>query len=149
MTDGVLFADATREPGEAELAAALGRRAALWRELETQAEAMGARGGWTWDGPKYGWNWRMKRSGKPFLSLTPAVGGFRALVILGRDASVEAATLPLGPGMRATYDAARQYPDGRWLFHPIESDEDVRDMLLLLRLKLPPTIRARFAAAAG
>ncbi len=143
-----LLADASRDPGDG-LQAVLGERFELWRALVAAVERMGGRGGWRWEGPKHGWSWKSKRAGKPFLTLVPEPGAFRALVVLGRDDAAAAAALPLGPRMRATYDGARQYPDGRWLFQTVETAEDVDDLVLLLRLKLPPTVRARFDALPG
>ncbi len=144
MSEGPVFIEPGLSPSDDALGDALGPSVGFWRDLVGRAETMGARGEWSWDGPKNGWSWRMKRAGKPFLSLAPRSRGFRALVILGREQAEQATSLPLGQRVRATYDSARQYPDGRWIFHFVECAEDVRDISLLLRLKLPPTIRARF-----
>lgn len=126
----------------------LGRRAGLWQDLVHKIEAMGARGEWVWGGPKYGWEWKAKRAGKPFATLTPKAGLFVVLVILGRADATAAAAIPLAPRLRETYEAARQFPDGRWLFHETESEEEVADLVALLRLKLPPTVRVRLEGAA-
>jgi len=126
----------------------LGTRAGLWQELARKIEAMGARGEWVWGGPKYGWEWKAKRAGKPFATLTPRTGVFVVLVILGRAESAAAAAITLAPRLRRTYESARQFPDGRWLFHETESEEEVRDLVALLRLKRPPTVRARLDEAA-
>jgi hypothetical protein len=126
----------------------LGTRAGLWHELVRQIEAMGARGQWVWGGPKYGWEWKAKRAGKPFATLTPKTGVFVVLVILGRTEAAAAAAITLAPRLRRTYESARQFPDGRWLFHETEPKEEVADLVALLRLKLPPTVRARLDGAA-
>jgi hypothetical protein len=114
-----------------------------WHRLMREVEAMGGRGEWVWGGARYGWEMKARRAGKPFLTLSPHAGSFQALVILGRADCMAAESLPLGPRVRATYEAARQFPDGRWLFHEVESDRDAADLAALLRLKLPPTIRSR------
>jgi len=51
------------------------------------------------------------------------------------------------PLLRVRDADARQYPDGRFLFIPVESPADVADILTILATKLPPTIRAKVAAA--
>jgi hypothetical protein len=124
----------------------VGPTAPLWDTLVGRFEAMGARGAFTWEGPKYGWSLKYTRAGRPFVSLTPVPGGFRALVILGRAQVDEAPALPLGAHVRGIFDAARQYPDGRWLLIPVESEQDAADVVALLETKLPPTIRAKLAA---
>lgn len=126
--------------------AVVGPAAARWDELVRQVEMMGAHGTFAWEGPKAGWSLKYVRSGRPFLTLTPVEGAFRALVILGRAQVEEVPALPLGPHVRGVFDAARQYPDGRWLFFPVDSMQDVADVLTLLATKLPPTIRAKLSA---
>ena len=125
----------------------VGPAAPWWDRLCERVETMGARGSFTWDGPKYGWSLKYTRAGRPFVTLSPGEGGFKALVILGRAQVDEVPTLHLGPGVRGIFDAARQYPDGRWLFIPVESAADVADIATLRATKLPPTIRAKVAAA--
>jgi Protein of unknown function (DUF3788) len=139
--------DPERPPARRALRTILGEAAPRWDALVRRIEAMGARGTFAWDGPTYGWSLKYVRAGRPFTTLTPAAGGFRALVILGRAQVEEAPKLALGPHVRGIFDAARQYPDGRWLFIPVEAAADVADIATLLATKLPPTIRARVAAA--
>jgi Protein of unknown function (DUF3788) len=138
--------DPVAAPTPDEVRSIIGPAAPLWDGLVQRAEAMGARGTFTWEGPKHGWSLKYTRAGRPFVSLTPAPGGFKALVILGRAQVDEAPALPLGMHVRGIFDAARQYPDGRWLFIPVESEQDVADVVALLETKLPPTVRARLAA---
>ena len=147
MPDPIL--DGRSEPGPDALDRLLAGRAWLWRELVGRIEDLDGVGQWVWGGPKFGWGLKFKRGVKPFATLTPKPGGFVALVILGRAevAAVDAAEL--GGSMRATFDNARQLPDGRWLFHPIESERDVADAAALLTLKLPPTARARLSGPPG
>jgi hypothetical protein len=145
MTD-VLF-DERIEPSAAALDQLVGERSDLWHQLVRRIEEFGGRGQWAWGGPKYGWELKIKRGSRPFATLTPKQGGFVALVILGRAEVAAVDPTALGERMRGTFEAARQLPDGRWLFHPIQSERDVADTAALLALKLPPTIRARLASA--
>jgi hypothetical protein len=139
--------DPKAPPSPLAVDAVITPRAGLWHDLVRKVEAVGGRGDWVWGGPKYGWDWRARRAGRPFVTLTPRKGGFQTLVILGKVDAATAETLPLGPRMRHTLDTARQFPDGRWLYHEVETDRDVVDVLALLRLKLPPTIREVLDAA--
>lgn len=135
------------EPSPAVVEGLLGERADLWSDLIRRLEYLGGRGQWNWGGPKYGWELKFKRGTKPFATLTPKPGGFVVLVILGRAEVAEVDPTALGEGMRVTFESARQFPDGRWLFHPVESTRDVEDAAALLELKLPPTVRARLAGS--
>jgi hypothetical protein len=145
MTDAFFDPAAPPSPGAVDIL--LGARRKPWHDLLREVEAMGALGAWTWGGPRYGWEWKARRGGKPFITLSPHSGGFQALIILGTADSNAAAGLRLGPRVRATYQSARVFPDGRWLFHEVEADPEVADLVTLLRLKLPPTIRARLDGA--
>jgi len=140
-------ADQGAPPTRATVRELVGPAAPLWDRLCERVETMGARGSFTWDGPKYGWSVKYSRAGRPFVTLSPSEGGFKALVILGGAQVEEFPALPLGPHVRGIFEAARQYPDGRWLLIPVESPADVADILTILATKLPPTIRAKVAAA--
>ena len=138
------LADPNASPTPASLAGALAGATEQWDRLtERLTSQLGAKGSWEWGGPKYGWEQRFKRSGRPFATLTPERGAFTALVILGRDEAERVARLPLGERARATFDNARPYHDGRWLYLRIETASDVADVEALLLEKLPPTLRAR------
>ena len=137
--------DPASPPAPEVVRATLGPAAPLWEDLVGRVEAMGARGAFIWEGPKYGWSLKYVRSGRPFATLTPVAGSFQVLVILGRAQVDEVPSLPLGPHVRGIFDAARQYPDGRWLFIPVESGQDIADIVALLATKLPPTVRAKLA----
>jgi hypothetical protein len=139
MTDALL--DPKTPPTSPSVDALIAPRAGLWHDIVRRVEAMGGRGEWVWGGPRYGWDWRARRASRPFITLTPRRGGFQTLVILGKFDAVTAAALPLGPRMRQTLETSRQFPDGRWLYHDIQEDRDVTDLVALLKLKLPPTMR--------
>ncbi|MGD0123165.1 MAG: DUF3788 family protein [Candidatus Limnocylindrales bacterium] len=144
-----LFFDGRTAPSPDALDRLLAERAGLWRQLTQRIEDLGGVGQWAWGGPKYGWELKFKRGVKPFATLTPKPEGFVALVILGGAEVSAVDPAELGEHMRATFESARQLPDGRWLFHPIESERDVADTAAVLALKLPPTIRARLAGSRG
>lgn len=143
------FFDPSAEPSQRALDGLLTARSGLWRQLIERVEEMGGTGAWTWGGPKYGWELKFRRGSKPFATLTPKAGGFVALVILGRAETAAVDAAALGEGVRRTFESARQLPDGRWLFHSVESERDVADVAGLLALKLPPTARARLAGPRG
>ena len=146
MAAHALF-DPAAPPTHEVIRAALGPAGPHWDDLVGRISAMGAWATFRWDGPRYGWALRGIRAGRPFVTLTPREGGFTALVILGRAQVDEVAQMALGSHVRDIFEAARQFPDGRWLFIPVEAPVDVNDVAAVLETKLPPTVRAKVAAA--
>ncbi len=55
----------------------------------------------------------------------------------------EAMSLDLSPRIETALRDAHPYPDGRWLFLGVESDEEVVDLQRLIALKSPPPRRRR------
>ena len=148
MVQGILV-DRTREPDFETMSRAVGTSGRRWDELTAWLDAVGGRGTITWDGVRDGWSLHFRRAGRPLATLTPLEDSFQALVVLGRDQSVEAASVELSTLSRSTYDTAHQYPDGRWLFLHVASDEQLADVIRLLCLKVPPRVRARVAKGQG
>ena len=139
------FADEQRRPAVADVRAAAGPAADPWDRLAGWLDRTGAKGSFLWYGRRSGWTLRYLRSGRPFVTATPEEGSFTVQIVLGRAEVEPAAALPLGERTRRICEGARQYPDGRWLFIPVETATDLADVLALLELKLPPRVRARLA----
>lgn len=144
MTDA--FFDGRFEPSQTALHDLLSTRTGLWLELARRIEELGGRGAWTWGGPKYGWELKFRRGVKPFATLIPKPNGFVILIVLGRAEVAAVDPAALGEGVRCTFEGARQLPDGTWLYHSVESEQDVADAVALLELKVAPTVRARLEA---
>jgi len=143
----VSLLDPTCEPDAAAFRAAVGSAADLWMELERWLVEAGATWHPAWGGKAEGWYVRARRAGRPLVTLTPAHDGFTACVVLGVAATAEAASVRLGPATRRIFDGARRYPDGTWLFIPVQAPADLADVLALLELKLPVRLRRVLAAA--
>jgi hypothetical protein len=142
------FLDPARPPTDEEVAAALGPRASLWDALVAFiAGPCGAATTWVHEGRKTGWALRAVRAGKPFVVLYPEPGAAAARIVIGEKDRDAAFALPLGERMGTVLREARRYPDGTWVYARPETPEDVADLERLLAVKLPPTIRARVAAA--
>jgi hypothetical protein len=142
-----LFVDKAEPPREPTLHEALGGAAERWEGMVARLQAMGARGTWAWGGTRYGWEMRFRRAGRPFTTLTPRVGVFVALVILGREDAARAEQLTLGDYVRHAIRTTPQLRDGRWLFLSVATPRELDDVLALLTLKLPPRERRRLAIA--
>jgi len=144
-----ILMDKSHEPDAETISRAVGTAGRHWDQLVSWLQEVGAKGSTTWDGDKYGWSLRYRRAGRPFTTLTPLEDAFASLVVLGREQSVEAGSLELSPSSRRTYEEARQYPDGRWLFLHVSSPEQLADVVQLLRLKLPARVRSRSHVTGG
>jgi hypothetical protein len=72
-----------------------------------------------------------------------ADGEVRALVVIGPTAWAKVGDADLSPAVRAAWDAAHPYPDGRWLWLPLTDAAVVADVQRLVALKSPPPKRPR------
>jgi hypothetical protein len=134
-----VFVDQDHPPTPAELQAALGARYALWEALrQFMQDGYALAGDWDKGGPKSGWNLWYRRSGKTLTNLFPQRRGFVAQVVLGRDQVARALTLKLGARVGQVLRETPQFHDGRWLFIPVKSRADVRDVQALIQLKRRP-----------
>lgn len=86
-------------------------------------------------GKKYGWALRFRINGKLLTSLYPTQNGFTAQVNLSPAAVKQAQSMKLGKNVQQAIAKAHPYPEGRWLFVPVESRNDVRDIQHLLTLR--------------
>ena len=123
-----------------ELAGGLGSAARFWRELTNElAERYEIEPTLVPASGKHGPELKYRKGGRTLVSLSPREGGFIALVVLGAEETKRAFELELGSGVRRVLEDARQYHDGRWLFVPVKSKRDVRDVTSLLALKRRPS----------
>jgi hypothetical protein len=136
MSVGV-FADKNHRPTDTETSEAIGPMLPAWgvlvkfiRENYTVQEDFKFL-----YGKKYGWALRFRISGKLLTSLYPTQNGFTAQVILNPTAVKQAQSMKLGKNVRQAIAQAHPYPEGRWLFVPVESKKDVRAIQRLLALR--------------
>jgi hypothetical protein len=133
-----LFTDKQHRPTDAEVREAIGPRLPLWQELvrfiretyPTQEDFKFLYG------KTYGWALRFRIKGQVLTSLYPTQGGFTAQVNLNPEAVEQAQSMGLGHNVQQAIGRAYPYPEGRWLFIPVESGEDVRDVQRLLALRV-------------
>jgi hypothetical protein len=144
MSIGV-FVDKKYRPSEAEIHQAIGPKLAVWQEL---VEFLRAHYPSDEDikflyGKKYGWVLRFRKRGQLLTSLYPTEGGFTAQINLGPAAIERTRNMELGENVRTVIDQATPYSEGRWLFIPVKSAEDVRDIRQLIALRVE-TKRLRY-----
>jgi hypothetical protein len=131
------FTDKNHQPTDTEVCEAIGPMLQAWQGLvQFIRENYPVQEDFKFMyGEKYGWASRFRTSGKLLTSLYPTQNGFTAQVILNPAAIEQAQRMKLGKNARQAIAKAHPYPEGRWLFVPIESENDIRDIRRLLVLK--------------
>jgi hypothetical protein len=132
------FVDRTQEPSRASVRTELGKACAPWDELEGHlAEAYGLTGSFHFMyGTRYGWALRFERGGRLVLAMYPNREHLTAQIILNRAQVAAATSMGLPPAIARVLRAAKDYPEGRWLFVPVASLKTVRELKALIALKL-------------
>ena len=131
------FTDKKYQPSEAEVLAAVGSKLPIWQELigfirqnypvQEDFKFM--------YGKNYGWAFRFRIKGQFLTSLYPAEGGFAVQVNLSPQAVEQALSLQPGKNVQQAIARAHPYPEGRWLFIPVESEQDAAEIRQLLALR--------------
>ena len=132
-----IFTDKDHPPTMKQILTALGDQRSAWEEFVAFVRAKyPSQAEWKFYGKNYGWALRFRKSGKALLSLYPAQDSFIVQVILS-EATVQATRdLKLGKCVRQVIERAHPFPEGRWLYIPIKSKKDVKDVQQLLAIKL-------------
>jgi hypothetical protein len=87
-------------------------------------------------GKRYRWALRFRIQGKLLASLYPTQNGFTVQVNLDAAAIEEVQRMQMGENVQQAIVDAYPYPEGRWLFIPVQSESDVRDIRELLDLRV-------------
>jgi len=144
MSDGAArpafsgFTQKAARPTRAGIRKILGRARAAWDDLEghlAQTHHLSGELHWMY-GARYGWAVRFRRGGRLVAALYPGRGRLTAQIVLGR-AQVEAASaMALPASVAKALAAAKDYPEGRWLFVPVRTLTGARGLRALVALKL-------------
>jgi hypothetical protein len=133
-----VFTDRKHQPTDAEVLATIGAKLPLWQELvrRMRAEYPAQEDFRFLYGKNYGWALRFRIKGQLLTSLYPTRDGFTAQVNLGPAAIEQAQSAKLGENVQQAIARAHPYPEGRWLFIPVESEQDLQDVVHLLALRV-------------
>lgn len=138
MSIGAFF-DKEHQPTTSEINDTLGSCQPLWQQLlQFVADNYQLPDEWSFGGKKYGWNIWYRRGGKTLASLYPQQGYFVAQIVLGKGQVEKAFQLKLGEHVRTVLEEMPQLHDGRWLFIPVRTEQDVADIQALLQVKKRP-----------
>ena len=87
-------------------------------------------------GKKYGWALHLQAGKKLVSNLFPTQGSFTVQVNLSEEAVQAALQTDLNPHVRQVILAAHPFPEGRWIWIPVESDDDLVDIHALLERRM-------------
>jgi hypothetical protein len=79
-------------------------------------------------GERYGWGLRFHRGGRFVLAMYPNQGHLTVQIILGRAQVTVATAMALPPRIVRVLEAAKDYPEGRWLFIPVKSGKSAKEL---------------------
>ena len=132
------FTEKGHEPGRGSVRRALSDARAAWDDLEAHlADAHGLEGQMRFMyGEPYGWAQRVDRSGRLVLAMYPNRGYLTVQIILSRAQIAAAIEMGMPLHVWRAFDAARDYPEGRWLFVRVRSRRSAQQLRPLIALKL-------------
>jgi uncharacterized protein DUF3788 len=134
-----IFVDKSHQPTEVDVAAALGRTAALWNTLRQRVSTLApdVSPEWKFGGASLGWGFRLRQERRVVIYMTPCDGHFLASVVLGEKAIARArAGRKMPKRADALVDAAPRYAEGRGIRLPVRSRADVGTAIALVGVKL-------------
>jgi hypothetical protein len=134
------FTDPKHQPTLEEIRSALGSCFPFWERLTGFIEkSYRIDGVWsTWGPAKSGWNLRYRRKGKSLTALHPQQDRILVQIVLGKAQVERALQLEFGENISTILREVPQLRDGRWLFIPVTSESDAKDVEKLLLAKMCP-----------
>ncbi|HEY1209575.1 MAG TPA: DUF3788 domain-containing protein [Terracidiphilus sp.] len=131
------FIGKTKAPTEAEVAAALGSTAALWKQLVGWMAEQGAgESEWNSSGVKYGWALRLKVKKRNIVYLGPCAGCFRVAFVLGDKAVAAARKSDLAKSTLKIIDEAPRYAEGTGVRLIVKAEKDLGAIKKLALIKM-------------
>jgi hypothetical protein len=133
------FTDKGHQPTMEEIHVAVSSKQPLWESLNSFiANGYKLKSYFAFYGKNYGWALRFRKAGKSLLSLYPNEESFTAQIILSQEQAGKASSLGLSKKAIKIIEDAHPYPEGRWLFIKVESEQDLNDVKKLLTVKSQP-----------
>lgn len=142
------FTEKNRQPTQTQIAEMLGAMLQPWQALAEHIRAdYRAKEVFRFCYcEKYGWALTFRLRGNLFTALYPARNAFVVQIILNPAALQQAEALALGDAARQAMARAKPWPEGKWLFISVQSEQDLRDVQSLLALKAAALSRKKAAA---
>jgi len=120
--------------------ASIGPKRRLWKHLTAYIEEnYGVKRDFAFYGKNYGWALRYRTRGRTLAAFYPGANKFTVQIIIDSARLEEALRFQLGAKTREILINAQTFKEGRWLFIPVESNQDCGDVQRLLKLRASPS----------
>jgi hypothetical protein len=134
-----IFTNRAHQPTTGELLATINSKCPLWQRLTRFiTDNYRIKEDLAFYGKNYGWAVRFRKGSKALISLYPDEDSFTAQIIIGSIQAEKTFSLNLSNNVKRTLENAHEFPEGRWLFIKIETEQDVSNIQQLLTIKLTP-----------
>ena len=133
-----VFTDKEREPGDKDLAAALGKTYGLWKTLRDSVleKCPAALQEWHYPGQKYGWSFRIKDKKRAVIYLLPRERFFKVAFVFGEKATAQVLASGVSAAIKSTLGQAKAYAEGRGIRIEVRSRAVLADIAKLIEIKL-------------
>jgi hypothetical protein len=133
-----VFEDRAHPPVEADLAGALGKSHASWKDLIAHMQEVHGTLAeeWNFAGPKFGWSLRLREKKRVALYLIPGSKSFLVGIVLGEKAVAEARRADIPDAIKDMIEAARAYAEGRGIRIEVRTRKDLDPIRKLAAIKL-------------
>jgi hypothetical protein len=133
-----VFLDRGSPPKPADLAAALGKAANLWTELQARLGATFAPldEHWSYSGKSYGWLLQLRHRKKTVVNLVPGKDAFVASLALNERGCDAARRAALSDSALEVLEKAPKYPEGRAVRVEVRSKKDLVDVEKLASVRM-------------
>ncbi|ELR68666.1 hypothetical protein C900_05955 [Fulvivirga imtechensis AK7] len=138
MDDISVFTDKTIIPDEETLSSGIGDTYPLWNDIKSYVyeHYPKATEEWKYPGAKYGWSFRVKDKKRVIIYLLPRENYFLAAMVFSPKATEMVLESPITDIIKDELRAARPYAEGRGIRIPVKNQKDVKDIKLLIDIKL-------------
>ena len=131
------YTDKNHSPNTEEIQAGLGSQWQTWQAFnQFVANTYRCKSELKFYGKNYGWAMRYRKNGRALLSLYPGRDCFTVQIILSEAEIAQARQTNLGQAAIRAIEAANPYPEGRWLFITIQSNQHLQDVQNMLAIKV-------------
>jgi len=133
-----VFMDKSQVPSAEELKQVLGDRYELWMEIRNRVFQVypGGVEEWNFPGKKYGWSFRIKDKKRAIIYLLPGENTFMVAFVFGSRAVEAILKSEVSGQIKSDLKSARVYAEGRGIRIPVPDHSCLKDVYLLIDLKL-------------
>ena len=133
-----VFTDKEKQPGDDDLAVALGVTYELWLNLRDSVleKFPAALQEWHYPGQKYGWSFRIKDKKRAIIYFLPRERFFKVAFVFGEKATAQVLASGIAPAIKSMLKQAKAYAEGRGIRIEIRDRAGLADIKKLVEIKL-------------